>query len=228
LLTGANTIEEAKQLQSEIDKLMKSGGFHSRKWSSNSEEVLAGVEPTDRATKSSVQLDRNETVKTLGLWWNPDLDVFQYVVQIGQGEITKRSMLSEFSRIFDPLGLLVPVTIKAKLIIHELWAQKMDWNRPSSSKLQIRWREFRNNLQHVNKIQIPRRITADKEVTCTQLHIFCDASNLAYGSCICLRSTDVEDNIMTRLIATKSSCSIKADFTTKIRMMWGPVSDTTG
>jgi hypothetical protein len=45
LLTGANTIEEAKQLQSEIDKLMKSGGFHLRKWSSNSEDVLAGVTP---------------------------------------------------------------------------------------------------------------------------------------------------------------------------------------
>jgi hypothetical protein len=31
LETGANTIEEAKQLQSEIDKLMKSRGFHLRK-----------------------------------------------------------------------------------------------------------------------------------------------------------------------------------------------------
>jgi hypothetical protein len=168
LLTGANTIEEAKQLQSEIDKLMKSGGFQLGKWSSNSEEVLAGVEPTDRATKSSVHLDKNERVKTLGLWWNPALDVFQYVVQIGQGEITKRNMLSEFSMIFDPLCFLVPVTIKAKLIIQELWAQKMDWDQPPSSKFQIRWREFRNNLHHVNKIQIPRRITANKEVTCRQ------------------------------------------------------------
>jgi hypothetical protein len=61
LLTGANTIEEAELLQSQIDKRMKSGGFHLRKWSSNSEDVLAGVEPTDRAIKSSVHLDRNET-----------------------------------------------------------------------------------------------------------------------------------------------------------------------
>jgi hypothetical protein len=124
------------------------------------------------------------------------LDVFQYVVQISQGEITKRSMLSEFSMIFYPLGLLVPVTIRAKFIIQELWAQKMDWDQPPLSKLQIRWRKFHRNLHHVNRIQIPGRMTANHEVTCKQLHVFCDASNLAYGSCIYLRSIDVEDNSM--------------------------------
>jgi len=34
---------------------------------------------------------------------------------------TKRSMVSEMARLFDPLGLIGPVVVQAKILVRELW-----------------------------------------------------------------------------------------------------------
>ena len=41
---------------------------------------------------------------------------------------TKRGILSAVSSVFDPLGFLTPFTLKAKLIIQELWRQNLGWD----------------------------------------------------------------------------------------------------
>ena len=36
-------------------------------------------------------------------------------------KVTKRYVLSESSKIFDPIGLLLPVTVKARIFMQDLW-----------------------------------------------------------------------------------------------------------
>ena len=38
------------------------------------------------------------------------------------------SELSIAAKVFDPLGLLEPFTVKAKMMLQELWKQKVSWD----------------------------------------------------------------------------------------------------
>ena len=41
---------------------------------------------------------------------------------------TKRGLLSLICSIFDPLGIVSPCLIEPKLVMHELWKDKIDWD----------------------------------------------------------------------------------------------------
>lgn len=56
------------------------------------------------------------------IYWNAVLDVIQYRIRILNNEkITKRQMLFIISQIFDPLGLVGPILIVAKMMLKSLW-----------------------------------------------------------------------------------------------------------
>lgn len=55
----------------------------------------------------------------LGITWNAYNDEICYSAHAGRitGKVTKRSLLSDISKIFDPLGLLGPVVLYAKRLM---------------------------------------------------------------------------------------------------------------
>ena len=70
----------------------------------------------DRETLYSFDLDLDSaTTRTLGLQWNSSNDQFVYSVsRLEERErFTKRFMLSDLSRVFDPLGALAPTMVVA-------------------------------------------------------------------------------------------------------------------
>lgn len=46
------------------------------------------------------------------------------------GQVTKRTVLSQTARLFDPLGWLAPVTIAAKIMVQTAWFQRREWDEP--------------------------------------------------------------------------------------------------
>lgn len=72
--------------------------------------------PTHTSTPTSLAHD---THKVLGLAWCSGSDNLMYQLKIEQVSrpLTKRKILSLASAIFDPLGLLNPTLVIAKLII---------------------------------------------------------------------------------------------------------------
>ena len=44
-------------------------------------------------------------------------------------------------QLFDPLGLTLPVTIKGKLLVRELWLQKLGWDDPVPEFTLVAWRK---------------------------------------------------------------------------------------
>ncbi|XP_033227916.1 uncharacterized protein LOC117179862 [Belonocnema kinseyi] len=107
------------------------------------------------------------------------------------------------SRIFDPLGLLGPCIILAKVLMQKLWLEKLSWDESLSVELHLQWSEYRAQLPYLNMIKIPRRILCTEPVE-IQLHGFSDASKTAYGACIYLRSKDIDCNIYTNFLCSKS------------------------
>ncbi|XP_062533633.1 uncharacterized protein LOC134202631 [Armigeres subalbatus] len=79
VLSGASTLDSAKQLRSDIEELLKRGMFPIKKWCSNDEDVLEGVPEQDRETLVRIQdSSTNETIRALGILWNPRSDMFLF------------------------------------------------------------------------------------------------------------------------------------------------------
>ena len=119
VLTGVETIEEGIQLQQDVTEITRRGGFHLRKWGANNPDILSNV-PRDDILHDCIEIDEETTVKTLGLMWNPKQDTFQFSINKGKmtdRQPTKRTILSAIGTIFDPLGLIGPVILLAKLIM---------------------------------------------------------------------------------------------------------------
>ena len=117
--------------------------------------------------------------------------------------IRKRSIFSQTAKIFDPLGLLGPVIVIAKLLIQNLWKAQIDWDERIPANLHDTWVEYRNQLPLLNHIQFDRCISISNQ-TVWQLHGFCDASEKAYGACLYLRSTNNKGEHHVALICSKS------------------------
>lgn len=103
IITGADSMEEARDLQRQLIELLLKGGFEAHKWCSNLNSTLLDVPTNLKESRSNLDFDANDIISTLGLVWNPAADEFLFKVQLAARVTTKRAMLSEISKLFDPL-----------------------------------------------------------------------------------------------------------------------------
>ena len=201
LLTGASTIEEARKLKYAIIEGLKKSGFTLRKWVSNNKAILNDVQENSKIEQYIVDQD---VKKTLGLVWNCQEDSLTYMVQIESClRPTKRNILSILSKIFDPLGLVGAIIIRAKIIMQQLWIQKTDWDQEVSPEIYEKWKQFYNDLPYLNNLQVPRH-GLNRSPVAIEIQGYCDASERAYGACLYLRSIDEYGKIMVSLLCAKS------------------------
>ncbi|XP_023247778.1 uncharacterized protein LOC106643923, partial [Copidosoma floridanum] len=203
LLTGANSLQEVLQIRDELIQLLASGGFPIRKWASNHAHALDDSE--GRVFKMDSLTEGDPIVKTLGISWDSQLDCFAYVVKRIETPqtVTKRVILSEIAKIFDPLGLLGPVVFAAKVIMQDCWKAKVGWDESVPQELHTRWRLFVEQLDRLEEVSFPRHLILPSALA-IEVHGFCDASKRGYGACIYLRSVDRTNQVLVRLACAKS------------------------
>ncbi|XP_055527419.1 uncharacterized protein LOC129720032 [Wyeomyia smithii] len=203
-LAGAQSIEEAIRLRDELIELLKKSGFALRKFAFNKLELLNGLSAEQIGTQSSLTFAAHEMVKTLGIGWEPERDTLQFnsSVKHSPGHVTKRSILSAISQLFDPLGLIAPIIIHGKLLMQELWLVHCEWDQPVPSCVETKWQRYYSDLPKIVDFRTPR--FAFLPNASVQLHTFCDASESAYGACTYARSMDNSGNIRVQLLASKS------------------------
>ena len=118
-LAGADCCKEATQLYQQLQCLFEKGGFLLRKWSSSKVEH---IDPSlcDQHSLHTFSGD-DEYTKTLGVEWNSSHDHFRLVItELTPQELTKRNLTSEIAKVFDVLGWIAPVTVKAKIMLQRL------------------------------------------------------------------------------------------------------------
>ncbi|XP_058826944.1 uncharacterized protein LOC131686930 [Topomyia yanbarensis] len=207
MLTGVDNEAEGSELCRQLLQLLQSAGLCLRKWSSNSSTILSEIPPELRDERSTLALDSPITqIKTLGLHWQPSDDVFRYSVPkwSQEGPISRRIVLSDTARLYDPLGLIGPVVVIAKLFVQTLWRTSKNWDDPLDEAQQQHWLEFRSSLDKLATIVIPRWVAFASAPVSIEMHGLCDASEKAYGACIYLRTVSIDGMISVRLLAAKS------------------------
>lgn len=142
LLTGTDSIAEARKIQNQVTALLLKGGFVLQKWAPNSKELLQYL-PGPQTEAALIKLDKDGTSKTLGIKWNHSKDLLQYTIGLSCPQITtKKTIMSNIAQIFDPLGLLTPVIITAKLLIQELWKLQVEWDESLPSEIFTKWTDY--------------------------------------------------------------------------------------
>jgi hypothetical protein len=203
LISGANTKEEALQIKNEIQKILESGGFILHKWATNDETLLN----TNHQQADQITIKTENSVKTLGLLCCPKEDVFKYKINVSnKTPITKRDVLSEIAQIFDPLGKLAPIIIKAKVFLQELWLHSLDWSEILPQAQHQSWERFRKELNELSVLNIQRCLFPSFYVPGSgqiEIHAFSDASERAYGTAIYLKYTLGKETSV-QLICAKS------------------------
>ena len=125
------------ELYHQLKVLWEKAGMHARRWVSNSERVIAATSVEDRATEVNIQ-DRNITVTTtLGFQWNgtEDMLVVPATSVPVEYSITKRNFLEKIAAVFDPLGLVSPFIVQAKIMLQELWTRGYEWDEEVQDKV---------------------------------------------------------------------------------------------
>lgn len=206
IIFGDNNIENLLEMKKQLIELLKLGGFSLHKWTTNNEELLNDGSSISQKEKQ-LDLCKSEThfVKTLGMTYDMQTDTLN--ISSPQLELlesyTKRQVLSFMSKLFDPLGLVGPIVVLAKIIMQKTWLAKINWDTPLPSDLNKEFKNFIQSLLWMGTIKIKRNIdTSNAKIV--ELLGFADASSKAYGCNLYLRVIDKNNRVQTALLCSKS------------------------
>ncbi|XP_055308873.1 uncharacterized protein LOC129572795, partial [Sitodiplosis mosellana] len=197
---SVDTIDEAKKIIKDMTATLSKYGFPLRKWKANDEAILDEVDPNDQDSSPS------NVFKTLGVQWQPSSDEFLFVpVEFKNTEKwTKRTILSEIAKLFDPLGWLSPCIVMAKMFMQELWLLQIGWDDALPPESITKWTDIRQQFLSPCAVKVPRWIGLRTDIKNVSLQGFCDASEKGMSSVAFIRVQSLENKISCQLIAAKT------------------------
>ncbi|GBM09979.1 hypothetical protein AVEN_86847-1 [Araneus ventricosus] len=184
-----------------------------RKWTTNSEKLMQLWKIKDLETQlqdNPISLRINST-KVLRMLCNTVKDHLivgkqSLVDSLSHNENTKRYLLRAIGKIFYPLGLLTPFTIRVKCILQVLWIKKTSWDEELPPNIQKTWCQWVSEVPRLFERQIPRYVpssSTEEPTDVLELHCFCDANPKIHGVVIYTRV--VKDcNVEVNLLVSKS------------------------
>ncbi|XP_022824061.1 uncharacterized protein LOC111354747 [Spodoptera litura] len=217
VISGHNCVRKAQQLQLSLIQLLRGAGMNLRKWSSNHPALLENLHKDQISTRNTFDFKSEETSKTLGLCWDHKSDTFHFNWPVARGKHpTKRSLLSEISKFYDPLGWLSPITVKAKLLFQKLWITKLGWDEQVPSDIATEWLKLNTELTYIKSMKLNRWIGDTQQRV--ELLGFCDASEKAYACVIYSRVTNEQGSLVVTLLVAKTRVAPLTQKTTVPRL----------
>ncbi|XP_060665226.1 uncharacterized protein LOC132797503 [Drosophila nasuta] len=144
VLAGTHTTEEAIRTIAEVCAALNSAGFPLRKWTSNHKSVLKDIPKDHLLREDFLELEDSSTAKTLGMRWQAHDDEFFFMPPevAHQDSYTKREVLSQIAKLFDPAGWLAPFVIRPKIFMQEIWLRTLEWDEHLPTDLLLQWKEY--------------------------------------------------------------------------------------
>ena len=162
--TGCD-VEDLNKFKDKATQILDSAKFQVHKWESDVPSLESENMPNPG--------------KILGHNWDKKEDTLEIQVQKSHEEtpLTKRTILSQLGRVYDPLGIMSPTMVEGKRIYRDACDERKGWNAEVSPSLTKDWNKWMKQLQNV---KIPRSLIQEStNIEAVDLHQFADVSNLA-------------------------------------------------
>ena len=211
LLDSVPSKEEAISLSEGCENMLKKGGFKIKFWVKSGDVVededgittILGIcwksEPDTMVFSTSL----NFSPKKHGVHVEPDLLESEVPGGI-PSNLTKRMVLSQMMRIYDPMGLVCAFTLKGKMLLRETWEKKLGWDESLPDDLRGRWVHFMCILYDLRKLEYPRSIKPPTAEGDPMLVLLSDASDKAYGFMAFARWLCTDGTYQSRFIMAKN------------------------
>ena len=182
--------QDVISLKKELNTILSSGKFAVKGWHSNDVKVDEFAEET--------------VTEVLGLRWNKRLDVIQIKIPTFQMPtvVTKRAILSSVAKLWDPIGILAPITLRLRILLQSLWSNNLTWDDPVDSQTIAEFQNQMRDVDHLRTFWIDRCIEPALSNS-IELHEFCDGGEKGYGAVVWLRIFSTE-GLKLKFIAAKS------------------------
>ena len=129
---------------------------------------------------------------------------------------------------FEPLGFLMPFSICGKILMQEMWTSGVNWDDKLDEVLEGKAYKWLEELPNLQSVTVSRCLKlSEEEVVSSALHVFIDASPVAYGATAYAMYIYQSGWISRRIIASKARIApLKAVSLPRLEMMGaiiGPV-----
>ena len=226
LVVSSSNTTEAYSLYCKAKERMLQGGFSLRKWKTNDCELRQMIMKNEKVESTIVAETQKEEesfaketlgpaqesggkTKVLGIIWDNSQDILEFdlmkmATNIKASTPTKRGVLSTLAMSFDPLGLISPIGVHAKILFQELCIGKLDWDDPIPEDKVAKWEDWISGLSQVKTMTVPRCVQdqIEGEILSYQLHGFADASKKAYCAAVYLVYTTTK-GMFSKLLCSK-------------------------
>ncbi|KAK7916727.1 hypothetical protein WMY93_012488 [Mugilogobius chulae] len=214
-LTSLTSASKAKTIIDRMRQLLLTGGFDIRLWASNIPSVVEHLPAEAKAASTELWLSQyrqDPEEPALGLRWNCLTDRLGYRHRpVEYSQPTLRNVYKVLATQYDPLGYLIPFTTRAKILIQDLWKVGVGWDDPIQPEALLDlWNQWESELAYLPQVEIPRCYVppeADSDMPRREAHIFCDASERAYGAVEYLRTQDSQDEVHIAFVMARSRVS---------------------
>lgn len=150
--------------------------------------------------------DRLPNIKALGMLWKTQEDAirFSWAPPSLDQVWTLRKVSSYTGRLFDPLGLIAPLTIRGRLVVQACWAYGLSWDHPLSGEILQQWLSILKDWHTLDVINIPRCIKDSHHHAQQSFVVFSDASSRAVAAAMYVISTFPNGDRGSRLLTSRS------------------------
>ena len=132
--------------------------------------------------------------KVLGVQWDKHDDKLQIYSEKfaqdvqGKDKATKRSVLSAIAKMYDPIGIISPILVDAKILLQEICKMGIGWDDELNDRLKVLLFKWIECLKLAKVIEVERSLMKVKKADVKEIviHGFSDASLKAYCGVIYL------------------------------------------
>uniref|UniRef100_A0A915C4Z9 Uncharacterized protein n=1 Tax=Parascaris univalens TaxID=6257 RepID=A0A915C4Z9_PARUN len=144
-----------------------------------------------------------QSATLLGIAWDLQEDKMAFdTKKCDNWPATKRVFLAYTAEFYDPLGLFTHATLSLKLFLQHLWKKEYDWDQPFDNTVRQTAAALLERFQG-QSLKLDRKLTAELDKKCAEIHVFVDASRSAYSAVVYLRSYS-QDRYENSLLKSKS------------------------
>ncbi len=206
ILLSVESAEEGREIVQQMQAIFQTASFSLAKFVATDAAILRDVDEDKKLFPE--EEEARPSVEALGVEWTNDDYIrvgkdLKEAFEADKGKETKRSLAKAVASVYDPLQLLLPWKVGGNIILRDVWqfhqqlaeerkisktAKKL-WGEELPPEFQERIAEWKKDYHLAREIKIPRCLKRKGAgVIRQELYGFSDASPLAYGAVIYLKT----------------------------------------